>query len=99
MSCVAGQFQASPGQPGCNECMPGMYADTQAVECDNCTAGRFQPHFGKAYCEQCADGQLCPVGSEAELVCPASFYCPPGAAEGVPCDSKVYAGLYFLRRG
>ena len=77
VKCVAGKYQAEPGQLGCDDCGKGTYCEAGANAETRCKAGYYNPNeraTSEGACKECEPGHACPIGSRAMVKCqPGSF--------------------------
>lgn len=80
-TCLAGTFQAAPGESQCSFCERGRFRDNaiSAVVCQECPAGTYATTLGQTSCVQCTPGFYSSGTGATECVaCPVGSFQPWG---------------------
>ncbi len=92
LSCPAGKFQDSSGQPECKVCPAGSSQSLagQAM-CNPCVAGQSQPFSGQRQCDECRHGKISDADGAAECEwCPAGKYAHASRTQCQDCQEGKY---------
>ena len=95
VKCVAGKYQADPGQETCTDCPPGSYCAEGATAPSRCRAGYYSKKFGESdnttACQLCKRGSACPSGAEKPTQCqPGTVQNSTGQKECDKCESGKF---------